>query len=275
MMLTGIAVGIAVGLALGLTGAGGSILAVPLLVWAFGWSLQQAAPVGLLAVCASACLGTLIAWDVKLIRYRLAMVMALAGTILAPLGIWIAAALPQNLLSALLAAIMAISAARMWRQSQPKMPIEDNENLDALPGWQNWCALHPDTGRIIWTRTALLTVSGVGAMAGFLAGLLGASGGVVMVPGLRSFSVLSMHSAVATTLMASAIISACTVGQALLHGHELPWRVALPFVAGAVAGMLAGRRIAPAVPGAKLQQSFALLVLLGGLGMAGRAMQLL
>lgn len=261
--------GIVVGLALGLTGAGGSILAVPLLVWSLGWSLQQAAPVALLAVCASAFLGTAIAWDVSLIRYRLATLMAFAGVIIAPLGLMAAAALPQNLLSALLAGVMAISAARMWRQSQPL------QAANTPVGRQNWCSLNPDTGRIIWNRTAVLTVTGVGALAGFLAGLLGASGGVIMVPGLRSFSALSMHSAVATTLMAIALISACTVGLSLLHGSELPWRVALPFVAGAAAGMLAGRRIAPAVAGRRLQQGFAALVLLAGVGMALRAIRLL
>ena len=68
--------GAIVGLVLGLTGAGGSIFAVPLLMWGLGWTLPQATPVALLAVCAGASFGTITAWDVELVRYRAAMLMA-------------------------------------------------------------------------------------------------------------------------------------------------------------------------------------------------------
>jgi len=57
--------GLAIGAVLGLTGAGGSIFAVPLLMWGLHWSLPQATPVALLAVSASALIGTLAAWDVS------------------------------------------------------------------------------------------------------------------------------------------------------------------------------------------------------------------
>ena len=52
--------GLIVGAVLGLTGAGGSILAVPLLMAGLGWSLSQAAPVALLAVCAAATFGSIL-----------------------------------------------------------------------------------------------------------------------------------------------------------------------------------------------------------------------
>ena len=263
-------IGIVMGLALGLTGAGGSILAVPLLVWCLGWSLQQAAPLALLALCASSILGTIAAWDVRIIRYRLAMLMAVAGMIFAPLGIRLADELPQSLLSALLALLLFASAARLWLQA--KTP--NAESGGDPRAWQNFCRLHPDTGRIIWNRSAKLTATTIGSFAGFLSGLLGASGGVVMVPGLRSFSHLSMHSAVATTLMAIAIISSCTVGWHFVIGFDVAWPVVASFVAGAAAGMLAGRRLAVQLPGLRLQQGFALLLSLTGVGMAIRAARL-
>ena len=263
-------IGIVMGLALGLTGAGGSILAVPLLVWCLGWTLQQAAPLALLALCASSILGTIAAWDVRIIRYRLAMLMAAVGMIFAPLGIHMADTLPQSLLSALLAALLFASAARLWRQAHaPNAETGGDPRV-----WQNFCRLHPDTGRIVWNHSAKLTAAGIGSLAGFLSGLLGASGGVVMVPGLRSFSHLSMHSAVATTLMAIAIISSCTVGWHFVIGFDLAWPVVATFVGGAAAGMLAGRRMAAAIDGVRLQQMFALLLTLTGSGMAVRAWRL-
>ena len=65
--------GIAVGLILGLTGAGGSVLAVPLLMAGLGWSLPQAVPVALLAVAAAAALGAWLAWRQSYLRYRAAL----------------------------------------------------------------------------------------------------------------------------------------------------------------------------------------------------------
>ena len=67
--------GVAVGLVLGLTGAGGSILAVPLLMAGAALSVPQAAPVALLAVMAAAGLGAARAWRKSYVRYRAASLM--------------------------------------------------------------------------------------------------------------------------------------------------------------------------------------------------------
>lgn len=75
--------GMVAGLVLGLTGAGGSILALPLLMFGLGWTLPQAAPVALLAVSAAATFGTVVAWDVRFVRYRAALLMSAAGAVAA------------------------------------------------------------------------------------------------------------------------------------------------------------------------------------------------
>jgi len=116
-MLT-IALGLVVGLVLGLTGAGGSIFAVPLLMWGMGWTLPQAAPVALLAVSAAAAFGTVAAWDVRLIRYRAALLMALFAWLLAPFGLRWAQLLQTQTLSLLFAAVLLIVAARMLLQAR-------------------------------------------------------------------------------------------------------------------------------------------------------------
>ncbi|MCP6726012.1 TSUP family transporter, partial [Klebsiella pneumoniae] len=61
--------GALVGAVLGLTGAGGGILAVPALMASQGWSVQQAAPVALLAVAAGAALGAWEGWRRGEVRY--------------------------------------------------------------------------------------------------------------------------------------------------------------------------------------------------------------
>ena len=54
----------------------------------------------------------------------------------------------------------------------------------------------------------------------------------------------------------------------------IPWLDALPFVLGALAGMLAGRRLAPRIGGPRLQQGFSLVMLLVALGMGAHALKL-
>jgi uncharacterized membrane protein YfcA len=265
--------GIAVGLVLGLTGAGGSILAVPLLMWALGWTLVQAAPVALIAVAAASAFGTITAWDVTYIRYRAAMLMALASLVTAPLGLFAATVLPVRMLTITLGAVLLLVAARMWRQARIA-PGETTVVRAAVAGDEGrahgpLCRLNA-RGRIIWTRSCAIAVACCGALTGFLAGLLGVGGGFVIVPGLRAISEVSIHSAVATSLMAIALISAGTVVIALLMGRDLPWLVALPFALGALGGMIAGRRLAPRIAGPHLQEGFAVLVVLVAAGLFAR-----
>src|SRR5690242_5540384 len=108
--------GVIVGAVLGLTGAGGSILAVPLLMFGLGWTLPQAAPVALLAVCASATFGTIVAWDVTHVRYRAAALMGVVALFTAPLGVTTASLLPLPLLTGLFALVLGYVGVRMLRQ---------------------------------------------------------------------------------------------------------------------------------------------------------------
>jgi uncharacterized membrane protein YfcA len=71
--------GIVVGAVLGLTGAGGGILAAPALVAGMGWSMQQAAPVALIAVAGGAALGAVEGLRKGLVRYKAALVMVISG----------------------------------------------------------------------------------------------------------------------------------------------------------------------------------------------------
>ncbi len=89
---------------------------------------------------------------------------------------------------------------------------------------------------------------------------------------LRAVTTLSMHAAVATSLMTIALTSLGTVAFSLLRGRELPWALALPFMLGAVLGMLAGRLVARRIAGPSLQQGFAMLMLLAAAGMGSHAL---
>jgi len=261
----GAILGVIVGLVLGLTGAGGSVFAVPLLMFGLGWTLTQAVPVALIAVCAAATFGTLAAWNASHVRYRAAAVMAAVGCLTAPLGLRLADRLPEAWLATAFAVILVVVALRMIAQARAS-PAETRVVRaavigDGKPAVGPMCHTSASTGRLIWTRKCAATISCIGATAGFLSGMLGVGGGFVIVPALRAATVLSMHSAVATSLMAIALTSAGTVISSMAMGRLLPWIVAIPFVLGSMFGMLIGRRIAPRIVGPHLQQGFALVML--------------
>ena len=270
-----IALGIVVGLVLGLTGAGGSALAVPLLMIGLGWTLTQAAPVALIAVCAAATFGTVVAWDVTYIRYRAAVLMSAVGFATAPLGLKAGLALPGPLLTLLFSGLLLVVAVRMIIQARrhpdETQVVNATATGDGAPAGGPICRTNPDTGRLLWTGRCAVVISGIGAVAGFLAGLLGVGGGFAIVPALRSATAVSMHSAVATSLMTIALTSAGAVVATLAIGRPLPWMVAIPVVLGSLVGMLAGRKVASRIVGPALQQGFAVLMLVAACVLALRA----
>lgn len=268
------ALGALTGLVLGLTGAGGSILAVPLLMFGLGWTLPQAAPVALLAVSAAAAFGTLVAWDVAYVRYRAALLMSVAGAVLAPLGLLAASRLPEAVLLLLFAAAMTVVGVRLLRQAR-QQPEETRIVRAAVAGdgasaGGPVCRLN-EHGRLQWTGACLRRMATVGGVTGFLSGLLGVGGGFVIVPSLRAWTELSMHSAIATSLMAIALTSGATALSAAFIGPGYDWAAALPFVLGALAGMVVGRMLAPRIAGPRLQSGFALLMLFIAMGLLFKA----
>jgi len=257
--------GVLVGLVLGLTGAGGSVFAVPLLMFGLGWNITQAAPVALIAVCASAAFGTLVAWNASFVRYRAAVLMALAGWLTAPLGLHLADKLPEAWLTVAFAVILLMVALRMLAQARSN-PAEARIVRAAVAGEGKvsqgpLCQVNEATGRLTWTRPCAAVIAAIGATTGFLSGMLGVGGGFVIVPALRAAAVMSMHSAVATSLMTIALTSAGAVIASVGMGRSLPWMVALPFVAGSLVGMMVGRALASRIVGPHLQQGFALVMM--------------
>lgn len=271
------ALGIFIGLVMGLTGAGGAILAVPLLIVITGLPLTQVALIGLITVASAAALGAYLAWRKSQVRYRAASLMALIGACTAPLGLSLAAVTPNRWLSLLFAIILVAVALRLWRQA---LAAPAPQAMDRVPAQDEgteprrktlFCRLNDSTGRLIWTGSCTLCIAVTGAVTGFLSGLLGVGGGFFIVPALHSATALSMHSAVGTSLMAIALTSAGVVLVAVLKGHALPMLLTLPMVAGALLGISAGRVMAPRLAGARLQLGFAGLLSLVALSMAARA----
>jgi hypothetical protein len=134
------------------------------------------------------------------------------------------------------------------------------------------CVRDAASGRFVWTRPCARALALSGSVAGLLSGLLGVGGGFVMVPALQRYTDLAMQSAVATSLAVIALISAAGVVTSAASGG-LAWSIALPFAAGALAGMLGGRSLSGRLSGPHLQMAFAGVSALVAAGMIVKALR--
>jgi uncharacterized membrane protein YfcA len=245
--------GALVGLILALAGAGGGILAVPLLVFGLHLTIMQAAPIGLIAVGAASALGAVLGLREGLVRYRAAALVGVTGMLLAPLGLRLARLIPNAPLMVLFSVVLAGVAWRMFRQAGRAGREAAAERAPSqLP-----CVLNSSEGRLIWTLPCAWALAATGAVSGVLSGLLGVGGGFVIVPSLSRYTNLAMRSIFATSLAVIALVSIGGVAAAASQGG-LAWSIALPFAGGAVVALLVGRQIAARLAGARLQQAFAL-----------------
>jgi uncharacterized membrane protein YfcA len=273
--MTAILLGTVVGLVLALTGAAGSISAVPLLVFGLGLNMTQATPVALVAVCGAALVGTASAWKAGRVCQHAAIIIGVFGSVTAPLGIVLAARASRSTLALSFAAVMAIVAVRMALQARAR-PFETrvawtNATQDDLPG-APLCRVDTISRRIRLTSPCALVLAFSGSVTGILSGALGVGAGFIIVPTLRASSALSIGSSIATSLMAMAIISASGVLGLLVRGDSLPFAVAAPFLAGALGGMVIGRWIAPLISGPRLQQTFAAFMIVAAASVIWRAL---
>jgi uncharacterized protein len=268
-----ILLGTIVGLVLGLTGAGGSIFAVPLLIFGLGWSLTQATPVALLAVCGAAVFGTITAWRTGQVCQRAALLIGIFGSVTAPVGILLASRTRHDVLVVAFAGVMVVVAIRLFLQARAR-PGESK--LVRATGAQDVsagapvCRIDMSSNRILLSSPCKIALAVSGAITGVLSGALGVGAGFVIVPTLRAATQLSVGSSIATSLMAIAIISATAVAAFFIRGGSMPFLVTATFFIGALAGMLLGRWIAPRVAGPRLQQLFAAFMLIAAASMVWR-----
>jgi uncharacterized membrane protein YfcA len=257
--------GLVVGFSLGLTGGGGSIFAVPLLVYGLGTDPRVAVGVSLAAVGATALFGMLQRLRAGEVEVRIGLLFSAGGMLGAPAGSWLGGRIPPAVLLVLFAGLMVLVAARMWRKAT-RSPAEASAiRADTgAPGREERgpaCRRDPSGRLRMSSRCAgLLAVVGVGT--GVLSGVFGVGGGFVIVPALVFFSGMGIHRAVATSLLAISLISASGVASYLAAGRPLPLGVTGLFVLGGVGGMWLGTRLGRRLSGPRLQKIFAVAMVL-------------
>lgn len=246
------ATGSLVGLVLGLVGGGGSILAVPLLVYVVGVASPHIA-IGTAAIAVAINAAASLATHARLgtVKWPCAIVFALSGVVGTYFGTVLGKAMDGKSLLALFGILMIAAGLNMLR---PNAPSNANVRLTS------------ETAAYLLPRLIPMGL-GVGVLAGFF----GIGGGFLIVPGLILATGMAPRNAIATSLVAVTAFGLTTAGSYAASGL-IDWPLAAIFIAGGLVGGLAGVALNTALRErqAVLARVFAVTVILIGAAMAVR-----
>jgi hypothetical protein len=238
---------IAIGLSLGLIGGGGSILAVPTLVYIVGVSAKEAIAMSLFVVGAVSLLGAATHWKVGNVNFRTAALFAPVAMVGSYLGARLAG-LPFVSDSFQLVAFGAVmvfaSALMILKKDNPvamEKPAEHSHgHLGGIPTW--------------------LAIPVEGLVVGVVTGFVGVGGGFLIIPALVLLGGLPMKQAVGTSLLIIAFKSA-TGFWGYLSQVTLDWQLMIGFTVASALGTIAGVYLSRYVDGRHLQKGFGYFVL--------------
>ena len=258
--------GLAAGAFGALLGLGGGILLVPLLTLGFGVPLTAAVGTSLVCVIATSTGGAAVNVDAGRADVRLGITLG-AGTVVgAVTGGVVAGFLPERILAALFAALLAYTTFAMLRGLR-RPTGTDAEDATADP-------VTPDGAGEPGYRSRRLPLAVAGSFAaGNVSGLLGIGGGVVTVPLLHLVMHAPMRVATATSNYMIGLTAAAGAYAYLFRGDVDP-RQAAPVVIGVVAGAALGARLGAGVRPAWLIGLFAAVMVYVTFQMARRALGL-
>ena len=262
--------GIVVGLALGLTGGGGSIFAVPLLIYGLDVAPHGAVAISLGAVAITAAFGAVEGLWRSIVERRAALILAAGGMAAAPVGVMIGDRLSEASVVLAFAALMLCVAARMgWRARtapQESNIVRARPAPDAASDRGTVCRYSGD-GRLRLNAPCSAALMVAGLVVGVLSGLFGVGGGFLIVPALMIVTEMGIHRAVATSLAVITLIGVSGLVSSVLAGREIDWSLTGLFVIGGVLGMAGGRVLARHLAGTTLQLILALAMVTVAVGM--------
>lgn len=228
-----------VGFTLGLVGGGGSILAVPLMVYLVGVSNPHVAiGTSALAVAANAATGLVAHARAGAVKWRCGVIFASAGIAGALAGSTAGKAFDGQRLLFLFAIVMVIVGVLMLRRRS------DTGNADAECNREN-----------------APKVLGYGLGTGLVSGFFGIGGGFLVVPGLVGSTGMPMLNAIGTSLVAVTAFGLTTAVNYALSGL-VDWPLAGVFIGGGILGGAAGARVAKRLSGTtgRLTTVFAVII---------------
>ncbi|GBR02894.1 sulfite exporter TauE/SafE family protein [Acetobacter oeni] len=220
--------GVLVGFTLGLIGGGGSVMAVPLMVYVVGVPDPHVAiGTSALSVAVNALAGLAQHARSGHVRWRCAAVFASCGVAGALIGARFGKAVDGQRLLFLFAILMIVVGFLMLR-----------------------CRSSPGCEDATCNRDNVLKVAGAGAGTGVLSGFFGIGGGFLIVPALIAATGMPILNAVGTSLVAVAAFGFSTAFSYMLSGY-IDWSLAGFFIAGGILGSYGGMRAACRMAGSR------------------------
>ena len=230
--------GIVVGLALGALGGGGSVLAVPSLVYVLGETPHQATTASLLIVVLSSLVAVVGHARAGRVKVPAGLGFGLAGLVTSTATAALSKDLPGSLVLGGFAVVMLAAAVVLWRGS--RRSGDDNTAGRSVSRWKPLAA---------------------GGGVGLLIGVFGVGGGFLAVPALVAAAGFSMADAVGTSLLVIVVNSAAALATRFA-GSDIEWDVVVPFALAAGVGALVGQRASGRLSGPVLQRTFAVMLVL-------------
>lgn len=253
MEIIGFLLATLVGVSLGLIGSGGSILAIPILVYVLGVNPVLATAYSLFIVGSTALIGGLLNLSQKNTDFKTVLIFGFPSVVTIYITrLWLVPFIPDHLFSIgsfeftksiglmLLFAIVMIFASFSMIKSKTENEVEvENVSLKY--------------------NKLMILIEGISV--GLLTGLVGAGGGFLIIPSLVIFAKMPIKLAIGTSLFIIALNSLIGFIGDLQGSQIIDWKLLLIFTAFASAGIFIGTFLSKKISGAKLKKSFGWFVL--------------
>ena len=235
--------GLLTGMTASMLGIGGGVLLVPLLHILFGLEMHEAVGTSLFIVFFLSSLAAFSYLREKLTLWKLGLAFGCGGVPGAYVGSVVSYMVPSTLLRIAFSILVLYLSIRMWRKKSPskggKMISKKSLNLGE-------------------PKTMLLLLL-LGFMAGFLSGLLGIGGGVVVVPIMNLLLGIPIHNSIATSVLTVVITTLAGSSTHIVMGG-VRYDVGLWLAPSAMLGSYLGTKISVKLKGILLSRIFSILL---------------
>jgi uncharacterized membrane protein YfcA len=236
MTIVALALALVIGLTLGLFGGGGSILTVPVFVYVLGCDPKLAIAMSFPVVGVTSLVGAIGHWRAGHVKLSGALLFGLVAMVGSYGGARASGLITGRAQLLILGTVMAAASVMMLRSAGR------------------------DAAHVVVPEAPSRVLYLVAFCVGALTGVIGIGGGFLLVPALVVFGREPMREAVGTSLLVISMNSVSGfAGQR--NVSAIPWTLVITFSAIAVAGILAGTRLARFVPQRTLKRGFAVLLL--------------
>ena len=231
--------GVLSGFVLGLIGAGSGLIATPLLVYVLKIPIHNAISISLTATATMTFIYLIKSLKHQLIKWNYALSIAATGIIFAPIGAKVAFYFTQKDLKILFSMLMLLASYLMWRRTRKEFPEFAKPHIPKK-----------------YRRYFLMLT---GSVAGFLSGISGIGGSIIVMPVLLLVMIMKMRSAAATTIFTGFVFTSFGALSHIVINNNIDWSIAILYMIGGIIGVIAGFTLALKTDEMRLKKKFAII----------------